>query len=55
MHTNIMNVKVGTSMDAEVQAIEGIPQLLENLTPARKIAVLLYLADRVKSGDTFGK
>ena len=50
-----MEINLGTSLDAEVQAIRGIPQVLQNLNPKRKIGVLKYLIERVESGDYFGE
>lgn len=50
-----ITVNVGNTSDAELQAIQGIPQLLKALPPKRKIAVLSYLQGRIFSGDCFGE
>ena len=50
-----LTVDVGTSNDAELQAIRGIPQLMRDLHPERKKGVLRYLLERVESGDSFGE
>lgn len=43
------------SGDAEIQAIQIIPQLFEDLQASRAIGIMEYMIGRYKSGDTFGK
>lgn len=42
------------TMDAEIQAIYIIPDLLKALPIERKIAILGYILGRYKFGDNFG-
>lgn len=43
-----------TSIDAEVQAIEIIPQILKDLPKGRQVSLLKYILERYLSGDDFG-
>jgi hypothetical protein len=46
-----LEVTLGTSNDAELQAMQGIPQVLRDLEPSRKIAVMQYIIGRISMGD----